>query len=177
MISRVVIVPLLLLVLAGCASTPPRPTVPYTGNPVVDGLAWREAGPPPDRALWDFRVGAAALRREQVDTARERLEVGLSLTSAATSGPSAEAARSRRLFGNEASKPFAGEPYERVMASFYRGLIYWMDGEPDNARAMFRNGQFIDSDTTDKTYAGDWVLLDYLDGLITRRLGGDGRDS
>ena len=166
-----------LLLLSGCTTVPPRPPVAFTGNPVVDGLALREAGPPQDRALWDFRVAASALRFGQVELAEERLDSGLSLSSAATSGPSAAAASSRRMFRKESDKPFVGEPYERVMANFYRGLLYWMEGEPDNARALFRNGQFIDSDTTDRTYAGDWVLLDYLDGLITRRLGGDGRDA
>lgn len=162
---------------SGCASAPVRPAVPYTGNPVIDGLAQREVAPPQDRALWDYRVGAAALRRDQWEIARERLDSGLMLAAAAGSGPSAEAARSRRLFRSESEKPFIGEPYERVMANFYRGVLYWADGDPENARALFRNGLFIDSDVQDKTYAGDWVLLEYLDGFITRQLGGDGRDA
>ena len=161
----------------GCTTVPPRPAVAFTGNPITDGLAMREVAPPADQALWDYRVAAAALRHGQVEIARERLESGLSLAAAATSGPSGEAAASRRMFRRESDKPYVGEPYERVMANFYRGVLYWMDGEPDNARALFRNGLFLDSDTEDRTYAGDWVLLDYLDGLITRRLGGDGSDA
>ena len=60
------------------------------------------------------------------------------------------------------------------MAYFYRGILYWMDGQPDNARACFRSAEFIDSDTEERQYAGDWVLFDYLDGLATAKLGGDG---
>ena len=33
------------------------------------------------------------------------------------------------------------------------------------------------SDTEDKSYSGDYVLLDYLDGYITTRLKGDGSDA
>ena len=51
-----------------------------------------------------------------------------------------------------------------------------MDGEPDNARACFRSAQFQDSDTVDRSFSGDYVLLDYLDGYATAKLGGDGSD-
>lgn len=165
------------LLLGGCATAPPRMAVALSGDPVDDGLALRAVANPQDRALWDYRVGLAALRQGRLDLARERLDEGLALAAAATSGPSAQAARARGMFRRESEKPFAGEPYERVMANFYRGILYWMSGEPDNARALFRNGLFIDGDTTNRTYAGDWVLLDYLDGLITRRRGGDGADA
>jgi hypothetical protein len=63
------------------------------------------------------------------------------------------------------------------MAYIYRGIIYWMDGEPDNARACFRSAEFEDSDAEQHQYAGDWVLPDYLDGLVTTKLGGDGSDA
>jgi tetratricopeptide (TPR) repeat protein len=161
---------------SGCATTPPRPAVPYTGDPVVDGNANLAVAPERDKALWDYRIGAAAIRRGQYDEAAAKLDDGLARAAAAM-GPNAEAAQSRKLFGREETKPFVGEAYERIMANYYRGLVYWHAGEPDNARALFRTGQFIDSDTEDKTYAGDWVLLDYLDGLVTRKLAGDGSDA
>src|ERR1039458_501743 len=62
------------------------------------------------------------------------------------------------------------------MAFIYRGILYWMDGEPDNARACFRSAEFEDSDTQNREYAGDWVLPEYLDGLATTKLHGDGSD-
>jgi tetratricopeptide (TPR) repeat protein len=161
---------------SGCATAPSRPAVPYTGDPVVDGNANLAVAPERDKALWDYRIGAAAIRRGQYDEAAAKLDDGLARAAAAV-GPNAEAAKSRKLFGREETKPYVGEAYERVMAGYYRGLAYWHAGEPDNARALFRTGQFIDSDAEDKTYAGDWVLLDYLDGLVTRKLGGDGSDA
>ena len=63
------------------------------------------------------------------------------------------------------------------MAYIYRGILYWMDGEPDNARACFRSAEVEDSDTENHEYAGDWVMPDYLDGLATTKLGGDGSDA
>lgn len=161
---------------SGCATAPSRPAVAYTGDPVVDGNANLAVAPERDKALWEYRIGAAAIRRGQYEEAAAKLDDALARTAAALA-PSAEAAKSRKLFGREETKPFAGEPYERVMGNYYRGLVYWHAGEPDNARALFRSGQFIDSDTEDKTFAGDWVLLDYLDGLVTRKLAGDGSDA
>lgn len=163
------------MTLAGCY-TAPRPVVPYTGDPVVDGNANLAVAPEQDKALWEYRIAAAALRRGQTAEATAKLDDALARTAAALA-PGAQAAKSRKLFGREETKPFAGEPYERIMGNYYRGLIYWRSGEPDNARALFRSGQFIDSDTENKTYSGDWVLLDYLDGLATRKLAGDGSDA
>lgn len=161
---------------SGCATVAPRPVVALTGDPVVDGNAQLAVAPERDKALWEYRVAAAALRRGQFDEASAKLDDALGRTAAAMA-PGAEAAKSRTMFGREETKPFAGEPYERIIGNYYRGLIYWHAGEPDNARALFRSGQFVDSDTENKTYSGDWVLLDYLDGLVTRKLAGDGSDA
>ena len=48
---------------------------------------------------------------------------------------------------------------------------------PDNARACFRSAQIQDADAENKQFAADYVLLDYLDGLVTAKLGGDGSDA
>ena len=78
------------------------------------------------------------------------------------------------LFSPENVKGFHGEPYERAMGWFYRGLIYWMDGEPANARACFRTAQLMDALAEKHEHRADWVMLDYLDGFITAKLGKDG---
>lgn len=158
--------------LAGCASTP-TPTVPRTGNILVDGPRLAAEGPPQDRLLWLYRTAAAALRQGDWALAKQMLDDALlTLGGINADDPSARAARG--LFTEESKKNFLGEPYERCMAYFYRGVLYWMDGQPDNARACFRSAEFIDSDTEDRQYAGDWVLFDYLDGLATAKLAGDG---
>ncbi|HLP78708.1 MAG TPA: hypothetical protein VK327_17520, partial [Candidatus Paceibacterota bacterium] len=96
------------------------------------------------------------------------------LTLGGIYGPDKEAKRARGYFHEESRKTFIGEPYERVMAYYYRGILYWMDGEPDNARACFRSAELEDTGTQDEQYSADYAILDYLDGLATVKLGGDG---
>jgi tetratricopeptide (TPR) repeat protein len=163
------------LIFSGCATTP-KHTVPMTGDILVDGPNMIANGPPKDKVLWEYRTAVAAMRQGKFDVAKPLLDEAL-LTLGGIYGPDAEARKSRRLFSRESRKAFIGEPYERSMAYFYRGVIYWRDGELDNARACFRSAEFEDSDAENKEYAGDWVLPDYLDGLATTKLGGDGSDA
>lgn len=163
------------LVFAGCA-TPPPAKLAFTGDPLVDGENAIQKGPPRDRVLWEYRTALVAMRQGKYDIARRDLESAVARLMNLY-GPDKSAKEARNLFKAEARKSFIGEPYERVMAYYYRGILYWMDGEPDNARACFRSGQLMDSDTAEKTYASDYVLLDYLDGYITQRLGGDGAEA
>jgi hypothetical protein len=51
---------------------------------------------------------------------------------------------------------FIGEPYERAMAYYYRGLLYWRDGEIDNARADV-GARFVKR--RGKAQAGDGLIV------------------
>jgi hypothetical protein len=156
------------LLLSGCATTPPS-----GGSTSASGV---ETAPAKDRVLVECRTAASAMRQAQFDEAKRLLDdVLLTVGSLAVNDKSAKKARS--FFSEESKKTFRGEPYERVMAYYYRGILYWMDGEPDNARACFRSAQIQDADAENKQYAADYVLLDYLEGLATVKLSGDGSDS
>lgn len=164
------------LVLAGCFSPPySTPNIHYTGDPVVDGNAARAVARPQDRVLWDYRIAASALRLGLFEEAKAKLDDAI-LSMGGIITNSADAARARSLFSGENEKLFIGEPYERVMAYYYRGILYWRDGEPDNARACFRTAQFIDGDAAEG-YRSDYVLLDYLEGLASAKLNADGGDA
>jgi hypothetical protein len=163
------------LIVAGCATTT-KHQVALTGDILVDAPNAIANGPTRDRVLWQYRLAAAAMRQGKFDVAKQNLDDAL-LTLGGIYGKDADAKKARSYFHAEAKKTFIGEPYERSMAYIYRGIIYWMDGEPDNARACFRSAEFEDSDAEQRQYAGDWVLPDYLDGLITTKLGGDGSDA
>jgi len=165
---------LALLLITGCA-TPPRRAVPLTGDIMVDGPRMIAEGPPQDKVLWQYRTAAAAMRRGQFDYAKQLLDDALLTLGGIGTDKSARLARS--YFHGEERKTFIGEPYERVMAYYYRGILYWMDGEPDNARACFRSAAIQDADAESNQYAADYVLLDYLDGLATAKLAGDGSDA
>lgn len=162
-------------VLAGCASAP-KQQVTLTGNLLTDGPNAISSGPQRDRVLWQYRTAAASMRQGNYAMAKQMLDDALT-TLQGIYGPDKSARKARGYFSGEAKKTFIGEPYERSMAYIYRGILYWMDGEPDNARACFRSALLEDSDTENKQYAGDWVLAEYLEGLATEKLGGDGSDA
>jgi len=165
-----------LALVAGCSSTPPRKAVALTGNVLVDGPNAIQNGPPRDKVLWQYRTAAAAMRQGQFEVAKQNLDDAL-LTLGGALGKDKSARQARGYFHSESKKTFIGEPYERSMAYIYRGILYWMDGQPDNARACFRSAEVEDSDAQNHEYAGDWVMPDFLDGLASMKLGGDGADA
>lgn len=157
----------LCLLLVSCATPPGEPRA---GASTTRGAA---EVPERDRVLHAYRDGVTALRAGRYDAAKARLDEAIARIGGIIAND-ADAARARGLFSAEGSKIFIGEPYERVMAYYYRGILYWRDGEADNARACFRSGSFIDAGTAEEKYDADYVLLDYLEGLATAKLQGDG---
>jgi tetratricopeptide (TPR) repeat protein len=155
-------VSLLALGLAGCATKPAQPA--STGAPAKD------------QVLWQYRNALSAMRKGNYAEAKANLDDAIARISNIL-GKDESARKARGYFHAESKKTFIGEPFERAMAYYYRGVLYWMDGEPDNARACFRSAQLEDSDAVDKKYSSDYVLLDYLDGLATLKLGDDGSDA
>lgn len=149
-----------LLLLTGCAST-------QTSS---------ASKPDRNKLVFTYRQAATAMRQGDFERARALLDDAVTELNVIRADDAA-ARRSRRTFRRESEKFFLGEPYERVMAFYYRGIIYWMEGELDNARACFRSGQLLDADAEEKTYAADYVLLDYLDAWTTAKLAGDGADA
>lgn len=159
-----------LLVLTGCATAPSNSAKAFSGNAAVDAAKSR------DKVLAEYRSALGSLRQGQLEEAKRLLDDAL-LSLGGIHANDKTAKRARRYFSGEDKKTFIGEPYERAMAYYYRGILYWMDGEPDNARACFRSAQVQDSDTENKEYSSDYVLLDYLDGLASVKLAGDGSDA
>src|SRR3954463_9261918 len=153
---------------AGCA-TEPHQTV------ATSNVAGPASVPKKDRVLWEYRNGLSAMRKGDFATAKQLFDDAI-LTISGIYGKDESARKSRNYFNEEAKKNFLGEPYERVMAYWYRGIMYWMDGEPDNARACFKSAQLMDSDAENKEYAADYATLEYLDGYASVKLNGDGSD-
>jgi hypothetical protein len=147
-----------------------------TGNVLIDAPHAIASGPPRDKVLWQDRLALADLRAGNFQQAKQNLDDVL-LTLGGIYGKDPTAKKARSYFSSENKKTFIGEPYERVMDYYYRGILYWMDGEPDNARACFRTGQLEDSSSEGEQYNSDYVLLDYLDGLASVKTSGDGSDA
>jgi hypothetical protein len=159
-----------LLSAAGCTTAEDQPPIRFTGDPVQDAR-------PRDKVLVEYREGLAALRAGRHDQAKTYLDDAIGRIGGLLSGPDDAAAKARGLFSAESTKTFVGEPYERAMAYYYRGLLYWRDGELDNARACFRSAQLSDSEAEGAEHRGDFVVLDYLAGLASTKLGADGADA
>lgn len=152
--------------LVGCATKGSQPPA-SVGAPTI---------PEKDKVLWEYRTALTALRKGDYATAKSNLDSAIARIGNIL-GKDESARKARGYFQPEAKKTFIGEPYERAMAYYYRGILYWMDGELDNARACFRSAQLEDSDAVDKKYSSDYVLLDYLDGFASLKLAGDGSDA
>src|SRR3954464_14197701 len=91
---------------SGCATIPQTPAVVLTGDPLTDGNAQLAVAPPKDRALWEYRVAATALRRDLADEAKAKLDDALALAAANYGNANSEPAKSRGLFRNESDKAF-----------------------------------------------------------------------
>lgn len=128
-----------------------------------------------DRLLHAYHQAAESMQARKFAEAKVALDDSIVALGGLTAGD-ASARQARGLFHKEDVKTFRGEPYERVMVYYYRGILYWIDGEMDNARACFRSGQIQDAEAEEGKYRSDYVLLDYLDGLATAKLAGEGSD-
>ena len=164
------------LMLAGCTTRPTSPAVPYTGDALKDGQAWIDYGPAKDKVLWQYRTALHAMRASNFPLAEQLFDDAI-LSLGGMMESDRETRKARGYFTEEAKKTFYGEPYERVMAWYYRGILYWMAGELDNARACFRSAQFQDADAENETFRSDYVLLDFMEGFATAKLHGDGSDA
>jgi tetratricopeptide (TPR) repeat protein len=170
--SKLIGTTLIAAVLAGGCATPSNQPA-RLANPAVDGPS---SIPKKDRVLWQYRTALSAMRAGNFQQAKALLDDAI-LTISNIYGKDASAKKARGYFNEESKKNFLGEPYERVMAYWYRGILYWMEGEPDNARACFRSAQLIDSDTENKEFSADYATLDYLDGYASVKLDADGADA
>lgn len=80
----------------------------------------------------------------------------------------------------EDRKHYVGDPYERVFASHYLGLMYYMLGQPDEALLCFDNALAVDTgDLELNEYAADFVpaMLMRARVFLEREADGDARDA
>ena len=117
-----------------------------------------------------MRLGVATLETGRHDLAEQLFDDALTRIEAVYANND-KAAQARQLFVKELAKDFKGEPYERVMAYFYRGLLYLRAGDYDNARASFLGGMLQDAFADEDQYRADFALMPYLQGWASRCAG------
>ena len=159
--------------MTACQTPDIQPAPEYSDDLVVEGKRLIAQAPRQDKNLWRLRVGLVALKQNQPNDAKALFEAAMPAAGQILQAD-ASTRMAQSVFSPENVKGFHGEPYERAMGWFYRGLIYWMNGEPANARACFRTAQLMDALAEKHEHRADWVMLDYLDGFITAKLGKDG---
>lgn len=109
------------------------------------------------------RIGLAALAMGQVDLAEKTLDAAVfRIDQIYADNPEAQKAKS--LWTAEKIKDYKGEPYERAMAMFYRGLVYAAKGDFQNARALFKQADYQDTVAESEQYSGDFGLMPYMAG-------------
>lgn len=110
-----------------------------------------------------MRAGLAAIELGAYETAARSFDLALQGIEAVYAD-NEEAARARTNFVKENVKDYKGEPYERAMAYYYRGLLYLREGDYENARASFKGGLLQDTMAEAEEYSQDFALLAYLEG-------------
>ncbi len=116
-----------------------------------------------------LRVGTDALKLGLLDIARTRFDHALTYIEAVFADNDT-AKKARSLWYEEGMKEFKGEPYERAMAYYYRGLIYLWDKDFENARACFKGGVLQDAFAEEQQNRCDFALLIFLEGYASRLL-------
>src|ERR1700683_4680814 len=80
-----------------------------------------------------LEVGDYGVAEKALDAAIERIE--------AIYADNLSAKKAKSVFSAEKVKDFKGEPYERAMTYFYRGVLYLRVGDYQNARASFLSAE------------------------------------
>jgi len=120
-----------------------------------------------------MEIGAEAYHLGYLDEAREALDRAI-VDIESVYADNEAARRARSLWYEEAEKDFKGEPYERCMVYFYRGMIYLHDGDYGNARASFISGLLHDAFAEEEQHSADFASLVFLAGWAAQ-LGGRDR--
>ncbi len=162
--------------LTACQSPNIRPAPEFDGDLIAAGRQEIAKAPAQDKNLYRLITALHALKLGQTKVARELFDEAMPSAGQILKAD-ASTRMAKSLFSPENVKGFHGEPFERAMGWFYRGVIYWMDGDAENARACFRTAQLMDALAEKAKYRADWVILDYLDGFITTKLGKDGTEA
>lgn len=113
------------------------------------------------------RVGLAAIELGHFGEAEAAFDGAIArIESIYSKDQQAKAARSK--WSKEGIKDFKGEPYERAMAYYYRGLLYLRVGDFENARIMFTNAEYQDTVSEAEEFQSDFAVMNFLAGWAAR---------
>jgi hypothetical protein len=122
------------------------------------------------------RLGLAAMETGDYTLAEKAFDNSLNRIEAVFKKDKA-AERALGRSQKEANKDFRGEPYERAMAYYYRGILYLRAGDFGNASASFMNADFQDTVSEQEEYKSDFAVMNFLIGWSKRCQGGSDSSS
>ena len=155
----------LMLMGSGCIG-PEAMTLYYEGDydSVIQTAEPQAKCKGPGQALHALRCASACLTSGRYEDAREYL--GLAGGIMEDFWPDGEfAAR----VGAESAKDYRGDPYEKMLAFFYLGLIDYAVGEYDKALASFKTAALADGGTRDDRYRSDSLLVFLMEAMAARK--------
>ena len=121
------------------------------------------AGGEHDAVLNFADLGLAAMEVGEFDIAEKAFDQGIARIDAIYAN-NESAKKARSLWSSESVKDFKGEPYERAMVYYYRGLLYLRKGDYQNARASFLAADYQDTVAEQDSYQGDFAVMNLLAG-------------
>lgn len=114
-----------------------------------------------NEVLNSLEISLAALYEKDFHTAEIMVDNAIAaIETVYANNINAEKARS--LWYEEGSKNYKGEPYERSMAHYYRGVLDIYKGDYDNAQAAFESGLQQDAFAEEEQYSADFAALAFL---------------
>ena len=147
-VPRAMVMLVLGLGLTGCASSASERQAQqavsayYTGDYETAIELLRPLSQEPDRnyVLNNLRLGEAALTAGDLETAERAYFRAYETLNAAGVNNAARSAAT--VLFDEEVRIWLGEPYERAIANFQLGLVYYLRGDYANARGAFENALF-----------------------------------
>jgi len=119
-------------------------------------------------------LGVAAMGIRDYKTAEKAFDQAIvRIEGIMVADPNAE--KAKRYFEEERIKDFKGEPYERAMTYYYRGLLYARDGDFQNARAAFLGGGLQAARSTSESFERSFGAMNFLAAWASRCDGDDVR--
>lgn len=176
-IQRVVLTAFALFAITGCATSQnfTKAQMPetemqsvFSGKPAELREDYSRLATEGERneVLNNMRLGLHAYDSGHKELAAEAFDRALlAIESVYADNESARKARS--LWYEEGMKDFKGEPYERAMLYYYRGMLLLEERDYENARASFTGGILQDAFAEEEQNRSDFALLVFLAGFAS----------
>ena len=108
-------------------------------------------------------LGLAAMEAGEYATAEHAFDAAIGRIETIYAN-NASAQKAKSLFSSEKVKDFKGEPYERAMTYYYRGMLYLRAGDYQNARASFLAAEWQTTLSESESYESSFGLMHFLAG-------------